>query len=205
LILENVLIRDKKKDTLLFAQHIKLNLSDVILLDKKFTLHHIGLQNVQVNIKKAKADSVFNYQFIIDALSGGNQTSGNNNLRLKLHKINLENISVNYNDADEEVLNTSLQQLAIDVDELNLNKKIVSVKSIYINAPQVDYVLNSVLIGAKKSIPKIDSTIIDSTKKIWNVKVESIKIENGGFNYCIKTNDTIQYLSLIHISEPTRR
>jgi hypothetical protein len=193
LVLENVLIRDKKNDTLLFAHLIKLNLSDVIVLDKKFTLHHIGLQNVQVNIKKTSTDSVFNYQFIIDALSSKNKTSSNSNLQLKLHKINLENIAVNYNDADEEVLNTSLQQLAIDVDQLNLNKKTITVKSIYIYAPHVDYTLNSILIGDKKSIVKVDSSIIDSTQKRWNVKVESIKIENGGFNYCVKTIDTIHY------------
>ncbi|MFM2224483.1 MAG: hypothetical protein RJA07_685 [Bacteroidota bacterium] len=194
LILENVLIRDKQKDTLLFAHEIKLNLSDVILLDKKFTLNHIGLTDVKMNIRKAKSDTVFNYQFIIDAFASNNESNSKaTNFDLKLKKISLQNIAVNYNDADEEMLNTALQQLDIDVEQLDFKNKLLSVQSIYINEPQVNYTLNSILIGDKKSISKPDTAQIDSTKKLWNVKVENIKVENGGFTYCVKTNDTTHY------------
>ncbi|MEY4875304.1 MAG: hypothetical protein RL708_453 [Bacteroidota bacterium] len=196
LILENVLIRDKQKDTLLFAHQIKLNLSDVILLDKKFTLNHVALTDVKVNIRKAKSDTVFNYQFIIDAFASNNESNSEaTNFDLKLKKISLKNIAVNYNDADEEMLNTALQQLDIDVEKLDFKNKLLSVQSIYINAPQVNYTLNSILIGDKKSISKPDTTQTDSTKKLWNVKVENVKVEKGGFTYCVKTNDTTHYTS----------
>ncbi|MEN9523876.1 MAG: hypothetical protein RL065_2253 [Bacteroidota bacterium] len=194
LILENVLIRDKQKDTLLFAHQLKLNLTDVVLLDKKFTLNHIQLNDVKLNVYKPKGDTVFNYQFIIDAFASGEKSnSSTTNFNLKLKKINLQNIVVNYNDADEEILNTALNQLDINVEKLDFKKKLLSVESVYINSPKVNYTLNSILIGDKKTTPKVDTTKADTTKKLWNIQVEKIQVEKGSFNYCVKTNDTTHY------------
>lgn len=64
MLIEGVLIEDKKQDTLLYAGTAKVNITDWFFMKEEATLHYVGLSNTVVNLNRT--DSVWNYQFIVD-------------------------------------------------------------------------------------------------------------------------------------------
>src|SRR3954452_22422766 len=71
--LEDVLIKDRNKDTLLSAGAVKVRITDWFFLRNNIVLKYIGLENA--NILLHRRDSVWNYQFIADYFSAPPDTS----------------------------------------------------------------------------------------------------------------------------------
>jgi len=102
MILQDALIEDAKKDTLLYAGAIKVNITDWWFFKDKAQLQYIGLENA--TIKLQRDDSVWNYQFIADYFSGGGNkvppTPGSvlkdstKSLQLDLKEVDLSNIHI---------------------------------------------------------------------------------------------------------------
>jgi len=86
--IKNVLIRDQQKDTLLFAQTLKLRLSDLIFSSKAPTLGYIGLEKAKIYLHRKKP--VWNYQFIVDHFKS-NDTSKSSSQQFDLKKIDFTN------------------------------------------------------------------------------------------------------------------
>jgi len=47
--LKNILVRDQKKDTLLFAGSLKLRITDWFFVKDKITIHYFGLSDTYIN------------------------------------------------------------------------------------------------------------------------------------------------------------
>jgi hypothetical protein len=62
--LDGTLIRDNKKDTLLYAGTMKVRVTDWFIFKDNIDLKYIGLENALIKLNRK--DSVWNYQFIID-------------------------------------------------------------------------------------------------------------------------------------------
>ena len=86
--IKNVLIRDQQKDTLLFAQTLKLRLSDLIFSSKAPTLGYIGLEKAKIYLHRKTP--VWNYQFIVDHFKS-NDTSKSSSQQFDLKKIDFSN------------------------------------------------------------------------------------------------------------------
>jgi hypothetical protein len=87
--IKNVLIRDQQKDTLLFAQTLKLRLSDLLFSKKAPVLGYIGLEKAKIYLHRKTP--VWNYQFIVDHFSS-KDTSKSPGQQFDLKKIDFTNI-----------------------------------------------------------------------------------------------------------------
>jgi hypothetical protein len=87
--LNNVLIRDQQKDTLLFAKTLKLRVSDLLFSSKDPVIRYIGLE--KANIYLHRKTPVWNYQFIVDHFMSSD-TSKASNQSIDLKKVDLTNI-----------------------------------------------------------------------------------------------------------------
>ena len=87
--IKNVLIRDQQKDTLLFAQTLKLRVTDLLFSSKVPVLGYIGLEKVKVYLHRKSP--VWNYQFIVDHFKS-KDTSKSSDQSFDLKKIDLTNI-----------------------------------------------------------------------------------------------------------------
>jgi hypothetical protein len=95
--LEGLLIRDRKKDTLLYAGAMKVRVTDWFIFKDQADLKYIGLEDAV--IKTNRIDSVWNYQFIADYFSSpstiktdtGTKKKG---IELDLKKLDLKNVSL---------------------------------------------------------------------------------------------------------------
>ena len=86
--IKNVLIRDQQKDTLLFAQTLKLRVSDLLFSSKDPVLGYIGLEKAKIYLHRKTPE--WNYQFIVDHFKS-NDTSKSSSQQFDLKKIDFSN------------------------------------------------------------------------------------------------------------------
>ncbi len=94
LCLQNVFLEDQSKDTLFYGEKVKVDINLLALISKNISIQEITLNGMVAKVKRP--DSVFNFQFIINAFSstGQNSTSQNNKDTSRL-KINIDRILIN--------------------------------------------------------------------------------------------------------------
>ena len=94
LSLQNVFIEDQSKDTLLYGGEIKVNINMVRLLNNDIQIKEIALNNIVLEVKRLPPDSVFNFQFIVDAFASEQKKVPQKQDTATL-KMNIDEISVN--------------------------------------------------------------------------------------------------------------
>ena len=87
--IKNVLIKDQQKDTILFAQTLKLRITDLFFSSKDPVIGYIGLE--KANIYLHRKSPVWNYQFILDHFQS-TDTSKKTKQQFDLKKIDFTNI-----------------------------------------------------------------------------------------------------------------
>jgi len=99
--IKNVYIQDQKKDTLIFGEELSVDLDMIKLVKGNTDIRKVYLKNIVANISRPANDSVFNYQFIINAFSGNKATTVNKDtaeMKLTLSQLIFENVALNFND-----------------------------------------------------------------------------------------------------------
>ncbi|HKZ68075.1 MAG TPA: translocation/assembly module TamB domain-containing protein, partial [Chitinophagaceae bacterium] len=73
IVLENVYIEDRQKDTLFSGGTVKVNINLWRLITKnEININSIALENITARIKRQLPDTIFNFQFIVDAFAPAN-------------------------------------------------------------------------------------------------------------------------------------
>src|SRR6187431_1415163 len=68
IILENVYIEDRQKDTLLSGSKIEVNLDLIkLIFQNQMDIRSITLDNITAKVKRQLPDTAFNFQFVVDA------------------------------------------------------------------------------------------------------------------------------------------
>jgi translocation and assembly module TamB len=69
IILKNVYLEDRRKDTLLSGGKIQVDISMLRLFSSELRINSLELDDITMKVKRLLPDSVFNFQFIADAFS----------------------------------------------------------------------------------------------------------------------------------------
>ncbi|MBA4852205.1 translocation/assembly module TamB domain-containing protein [Emticicia sp. BO119] len=123
--LEGVFIPDLKKDTLLAGKRLHIDLDMVGLLSNKVKLNQIELEGIRVNINRTLPDTVFNFNYILEAFMSKevDTTSSSDPFDISLKHVKLNNVKVTYKDA---IIGTDadlyLKDLSTEFKEFNINK-----------------------------------------------------------------------------------
>ncbi|HEY6902096.1 MAG TPA: hypothetical protein VI233_15675, partial [Puia sp.] len=100
--LKNIYIEDRKKDTLLSAGLIDVNLYVLGLLHNNLDINRVELGDITVKLKRELPDTAFNFQFIVDAFvgppSGAPDTSHSTPMKMALHDLVMDRIRMVYKD-----------------------------------------------------------------------------------------------------------
>ena len=96
-LLQEVMIEDLQKDTLLYAGTLKANVNDWFFFKEKISLENVGLDDAIVNMKRS--DSVWNYQFLVDFFASPKKkkTTGGE-VEIDLKELHFSNIKFNKSD-----------------------------------------------------------------------------------------------------------
>ncbi|MEY3576989.1 MAG: hypothetical protein RL394_572, partial [Bacteroidota bacterium] len=188
--INNVLVRDRSKDTLLHAGQIRLNISDWFFLKKDIVVSYAGLENVYINTYRK--DSTWNYQFILDAFSSGKTSNGKpTDLKLNISKLDFKKIRYKVKDQWRgEDQDLSIATLSLSADLIDLQHKKIQLNKLDINQPS--FGLHQYKGRRPKSlIPKTEKRI--NGKLYWNpgqwqISASSISLKSGSFKSDLETN-----------------
>lgn len=103
LSLQNVFIEDQSKDTLLYGGEIKVTIDMIKLMRNDIEIKEIALNNMLAEVKRLPPDSVFNFQFIVDAFTSEQKKvpakQDTATLKMNIDRILVNNTRVIYKDA----------------------------------------------------------------------------------------------------------
>ncbi len=193
--LEGVLLTDLKKDTLLSAGEVTVNISDWFFLKDHIILKNVALKNATVYLNRN--DSIWNYSFLVNYFNGGKKTKSAKPIQLDFKKVSLTNIRIIQKDAwrgeDQDIRFTSL---TFEADRFDLKEKKVHIPSVEIIDPFFalkNYDGNRPI--RKKSL-SADETITNDPLHLrwnpdnWNIVIDKVSLLNGHLE-TIHTADTL--------------
>ncbi len=189
LLLQGVLIKDRRGDTLLYAGEARVRITDWAFFRKETpVIHYLGLRNTDVHLYRTRQSPEWNYQFIADAFDTGpkDSTKTQNEFELDLETLDLQRIRFRMNDAwvgtDEAIQIGSLQLRA---DEVDLKKKRARIDKLFIEGGSYsihDYTGGRPVDTTAKKAPSyvIDTTAFNPAH--WALFARRLELKNCGFS-----------------------
>jgi len=101
LVLEGVYFEDQKKDTLLSGGKIQVDISLLKLIHGQVEINYVGLKDIYAKIDRTGNDTVYNYQYIINAFVSGPGTTPKDTsagMKISVDKIVFDNINASFKD-----------------------------------------------------------------------------------------------------------
>lgn len=195
MLLEGTLVEDLKKDTLLYAGSVKVNITDWFFFKDKIELEYIGLQDAVIHLNRR--DSVWNYNFIMDYFTGPAPASTNQkNINLNLRTVEFDNIFLIQRDEWRgEDMTASIKSLDVNADEINFDKRLIRINTINLDQPYFSiYDYPGRRPPRDTSIAVVEEEIINDTNNLrwnpgkWDVAINKMIIASGTFKNDRKTD-----------------
>ncbi len=103
MLLEGVYFEDLHGDTLIAGKRLYVDLDMYGLIKGDVGINKIELEGVNANISRVLPDTVFNFQFIVDAFAGTEpaeaDTTPSKPMKMRLDQIKLKDVRLSYRDA----------------------------------------------------------------------------------------------------------
>ena len=135
--LHDIYLEDKNHDTLLSGGSIRGNLAYLKLFSNEVKLNDIELDDITANIKRGLPDTIFNYQFIVDAFvpaSSATDTTSSSSMKFDINKITLDNVNLSYTDVvTGSNIVTHIGESIVHIDKLDLSSQNFSIPLITMN------------------------------------------------------------------------
>lgn len=200
IVLENVYIEDRQKDTLLSGGLLKVDISMLKLLKSELEINQVDLEDITAKIKRTLPDTTFNFQFILDAFAPKNPTPANPAdtaaMKMAIDEVNLARINLSYQDVitgnDVQVF---LKKFTTDIDRFD--------------PPHMDYAISSVnLEGVRATVRQVKPLVVADTPtqdslqaaepidlklKLGEVALRDIKLDYG--------NDVSAFYTILDLGE----
>lgn len=101
-VLKNIYLEDRQKDTLLSAGLIDVNIHMWGLLHSNIDIGKVQLESITMKVKRMLPDTAFNFQFIADAFSSPGEkkpaTNDTSSLKMSLRELQLDKVRLVYKD-----------------------------------------------------------------------------------------------------------
>ena len=199
--IDSIFLRDKVGDTLLYAGKIRVDINMLQLLSGKYEISKIDLQSAVANVSRNDKDSLFNYQFIIDAFASKQTNTSTNKspVSLSLNEINIAKTSINFKDKYGGTLMTN------SIGSIN-----IKMKGIDINAMKFDISKCTIAdvffdLQLLKNLNKKESTNATADKAITpSVTLSELEITKSRFSFngeetSISTSNDIGEIKLFNL------
>ncbi|MEJ7912423.1 MAG: translocation/assembly module TamB domain-containing protein, partial [Chitinophagaceae bacterium] len=133
-LLENIYIEDRTKDTLLSGGTIKVDITLLKLLSNEVEIRNLEINDVTAKVKRTLPDTAFNFQFIIDAFVTQKEvktdTAQAAPLKLAVDKLSINKSRIVYKDVlTGNDMATYIGNLTAVIDTLDLTHSVYSIPS----------------------------------------------------------------------------
>ncbi len=166
-ILEDFYFEDQKQDTLLSGKRLSVNISLIKLLSNELEIHSVDLQGAVANISRDR-DSVFNFDYIIDAFATPNDTAQSEPMKISVDRLNLDDITFRWNDAiTRNDIRVKLIHFDTHFREFNLPKMKFNIPRIRLDG--LDVMLNQ---GIVEEIAETSVEVVDTISRRPDFRIE---------------------------------
>ncbi|HEY1006233.1 MAG TPA: translocation/assembly module TamB, partial [Sphingobacteriaceae bacterium] len=135
-VLEGVYFEDRRGDTLLAGDTLKVDISMLKLLRNQVELNMVDLRGITANVRRTMPDSAFNFDYIINAFVSQSQEpapppDSTAAMKFSVSRVNLDRIRVRYSDAvAASDMDVYLGHFDTDIREFNLDSLRFSIPEI---------------------------------------------------------------------------
>ena len=197
-ILKNVYIEDQTKDTLISGGQLKVQLDMLKLLTNEVQIKEINLENITAKIKRVNQDTVFNFQFIVNAfMSNQKDTSAihdSSTLKMNIDNIVINNARIIYKDViTGDDMNMFITHMDAPIKKFDPDHLYFDIPTFTVTGLKGYYYQNEPL------KPKIDSAIAQAILQSDNylkIKNTEILLKNIDIDYKSVPTNITTYLKL---------
>ena len=199
--LNGLFMLDRAADTLVYGKQIKLDVDMIALMQSKYVVNKVMLDQIYINLYNKDTDSSFNYQFILDAFKSKNSsskakdTTGSFNLKIK--DVYVTDSRFKQNDYYlGNLMDVRLQKFHVNVDSINVKDLHIDINDLMVEGLNFKYQITK---PQPVSEGKLSNPLFTINKTI--VKNSSIYFENIP-DYMV-SNNAINYLEVVGLNNTT--
>lgn len=180
--LDNTLILDQNGDTLLYADAVRINITNWFFLKRAIELKYIGLDNAEVVLERNS--SAWNYQFLLDYFSSPPKDKKNRAASLNLKILNLRDVSLHIKDqwsGNDRFF--SVKELRMEAERFDPENKSLNINLLRIDQPvfdQSEYAGLDISKADNNSLEQLTDTTSDHLLfDNWEIYTKKIQISDG--------------------------
>jgi hypothetical protein len=187
-VLKKIYIEDREKDTLLSGNLLQVDVDMWKLFHGEIDIDRVQLQGITAKVKRLLPDTVFNFQFIVDAFSDSTKKTpekkDTSSLKIALHNLSLDSIRIIYDDAKTgNDIEARIGHSYVKMDDLNLDKQLYSIPVIQLKNSSIRVTQHEPLLVSQNnsSPPATQSNFLQ-------LALSQIQFENIRFTYTDEPN-----------------
>ncbi|MEJ2881339.1 translocation/assembly module TamB domain-containing protein [Pedobacter sp. GR22-6] len=186
IVLNKFYIEDLKKDTLLYADRLAVDISLFKLLSNKVEINNIELEKIRANVTRINPDTAFNFSFLVDAFMSEQakpedqvEKDTTSTLKFSIDKVNFSDIIIRYrDDVAGNDMKLNLGEFKAKLKEFDLNNQHYVIKSLALNNTSVQYLQQKPLTQLAAHLENSIDTAKTETGKLPLVEINDFAFNN---------------------------
>ena len=200
--IDGLFMLDRANDTLVWGKQVKIDVDMIALIQSKYVVNKVVIDQFYVNLYNKEADSTYNYQFILDAFKSKEtvvkETDTTQVLNFKIKDIDITHTQFKQKDYYlGNFMDVNLQKFHMNVDSINLQDLNVDINDLMVEGLDFRYLITK---PQKISDGKSPNPLFTINKTI--VKNSHVYFENKP-DYLL-TDNYIDYLDIVDLNNTTQ-
>jgi hypothetical protein len=198
IVIEGLYLEDSKKDTLLYAGKVKINIALFGLFSKKISISSAVLEDANLNLERAEADSLFNFNFLLAAFADTASQKkvkppSNSKWIFSIDQVSLKNIRFHFDDGYGGInIAAVIGRLELGMEEIDFAKSIYRIDELLIENlnGNIQLVKPAAAADTKSdaSLPIIMAKNIQS----WKVTAKNVMLVDNSVSYQVGNKPEIK-------------
>lgn len=187
-VLEGIYVESLQNDTLLYAQNLGVNIGILDLFDNQIHVKKINLDGAKVQLYRPKNDSLYNYQFILDAFAtkdpdtsatetawtfGIDEVVIQDSYFRMLDEFGYSDVELNIEDFLLQFKTLDLPQQVIDVHLIRLKNSTVAYRVLQSPPKEV----------SEDSVVEVNPQVTAFPDLGWDLKIKTLQFEENTLMY----------------------
>ncbi len=200
--IDGLFLLDRANDTLLLGKHVKIDVDMLALIQSKYVINKVVIDQFYVNLYNEDTDSTYNYQFIIDAFTS-KETAVKNTDTTQVLNLSVKDIDITNSQFKQKdyylgnFMYVNLQKFHLNVDSIKLKDLHVDINDLMIQGLDFRYLITK---PQKKSEGESPNPLFTINKTV--IKNSHIYFENKP-DYLL-TDNYISYLDIEGLNNTTQ-
>lgn len=187
LMLRDALILDQQQDTLLYARELRVDIALLSIWNKQLIIENLKLNDTYIGLMRKQGQSDFNYQFILDALAGGDTTSSGFQVLIALNHLELNQSRIRYGDHKNALdLHISLPIIDANIDSMDLQRPFFALKNGLIESPVIHVLIQDLPQTKPDESTETDTALVHLNTKTFGITTKSFMMNNARFVYQVE-------------------